>query len=269
MRFTITFALALVAALGLLLTACGEEDCVPETCATLEVECGVHDDGCDGTINCGACLTPPDAHCDNNTAVNYDDGTCEEGTCVYQPTEEPCGEDVCFVEGGVAACDDGGEEPVEPGDCDINGFQAVAEYSHALEDEEDGELVVVRLFAFSAEEPPVDQLTLEWYLNYGAVFTGVGTYPIEQDTNYAMCGLCLGIDRFDAEGNFIGYFFATSGEIEVTAFGEDGEVFSGTFNDVVLSEWDPLADEAVADGEEWCIDGYSWSSILGDEPEED
>ena len=63
--------------------------CVPETCDSLGAECGVQDDGCDGTLQCGTCDDEDDCT----------DDTCDAGTCVYTDLVE-----IPEADGG---CDDG------------------------------------------------------------------------------------------------------------------------------------------------------------------
>ncbi len=58
----------------------GEEadtgECIPESCESLEVECGEHDDGCGGTLECGEC-----------EGAN---AGCMEGMCVDECTPDTC-----------------------------------------------------------------------------------------------------------------------------------------------------------------------------------
>ncbi len=65
--------------------------CVPESCETLDKECGTWPDNCGGQLNCGQC--GPHQACDNGKCVNRPycgDGTCQEDEdCASCPTD--CG----------------------------------------------------------------------------------------------------------------------------------------------------------------------------------
>ena len=62
----------------------GDLCCVPETCASLAYECGSHNDGCGGNVNCGSCNP---AWLGNSICVGGDvyrnrrTGTCTSGSC--------------------------------------------------------------------------------------------------------------------------------------------------------------------------------------------
>ena len=118
---------------------CDDGACVPieETCTPLECHdiaanaCGTHDDGCDGTINCGECegdlecedgfcIDPtcdpdctdlecgPDPVCGRSCGTCEDGWDCEEGVCVCDPdcTGLECGPDpICGESCGT--CEDG------------------------------------------------------------------------------------------------------------------------------------------------------------------
>ena len=98
---------------------CEDGACVPieETCTPLECDdiaanaCGIHDDGCDGTINCGEC--EGDLECE--------DGFCIDPTCEPDCTGLECGPDpVCGRSCG--SCDSGftceGGVCVPEGECE-------------------------------------------------------------------------------------------------------------------------------------------------------
>lgn len=58
--------------------------CTPKTCTELNKQCGVWDDECEGTINCGDC----------------DSGyTCDAGTCIYSGNGQGCTPTTCTKEG--------------------------------------------------------------------------------------------------------------------------------------------------------------------------
>ncbi len=81
------------------------EDCIEETCESLEVECGVHDDGCGGTIDCDECASGYE--CVKGQCVEV----CEEETC--ETLGVPCGvhDDGC---GGTVDCGPCGSCPDDP-----------------------------------------------------------------------------------------------------------------------------------------------------------
>ena len=67
--------------------------CTPLACGNLGLECGGHDNGCDGIMNCGGC--PPDQLCK--------EGVCSSGVCEMEWVDSFGGEawDV-FVSDGTA-----------------------------------------------------------------------------------------------------------------------------------------------------------------------
>ncbi len=85
----------------------GDGECVPETCETLEVQCGEHDDGCDGTVQCRA---------------ECDEGTCSDaGFCECQIPHSDIGHctDAGAACGEVSVTDTCGEEQfIDCGRCD-------------------------------------------------------------------------------------------------------------------------------------------------------
>jgi len=54
--------------------------CAPDTCQSLNYECGSHSDGCGGTINCGTCES------------GY---TCASGQCIQDTPTLVCGDGIC------------------------------------------------------------------------------------------------------------------------------------------------------------------------------
>ncbi|MFW5878227.1 MAG: hypothetical protein ACOCVR_00275, partial [Myxococcota bacterium] len=146
MRSTFKLFLGFMAVSGLLLTACGGDDdtaeCEPRTCESAGLECGVHDDNCGVTIDCGSCsgtdqcvdgvcqACQPEtceslgAECDSHPdgcgdmvdCGNCDDGySCQAGTCV----EDECVPETCESLGFECDThDDGCGGTVECGDCD-------------------------------------------------------------------------------------------------------------------------------------------------------
>ncbi|MFW6369211.1 MAG: hypothetical protein ACOC0J_01360 [Myxococcota bacterium] len=240
----------LLASGGLMLAGCDDE-CIPATCEELGAECGEQDDGCGGTIDCGTCDSPPAAQCDGNIAVNYGaTGQCVDGQCEYEPVTEDCGNEQCVVEAGVAVCQ------AVTGECDYEGFEA--EDMNAFADED-----ILELYAATSTEPPLDALLAEWWFAYGAEFTGVGTYPVE-NVPYDECGLCVVLYRVNADQEAYQMFLAAEGEIEVTEVGADGEPISATLTNASFVEWlyDDVTDQPVEDGETWCIDSFTWSANL-------
>lgn len=81
-------------AMGATLGKCGS--CVPTTCAALGIICGPADNGCGGTLQCGACDL---------------DLTCCAGQCVNLESDE----DNCGTCGNVCI----GQAPCEVGECQI------------------------------------------------------------------------------------------------------------------------------------------------------
>lgn len=75
------------------LSACIAPECDPLTCDDVENNCGIHPDGCGGTISCGVCCVEIDEPCDNDDDCcgslwcDDDTGTCTDRCRV---TEERC-----------------------------------------------------------------------------------------------------------------------------------------------------------------------------------
>ncbi len=142
--------------------------------------------------------------------------------------------------------------------CDVNGFSAQLHHAQYYESQN-----LLLYSGFTSDSPPWDVLSVEWHFNAGVNFTGPGIYPIETGASLSTCGLCVGIERIDGNGQVTGYFFATEGEVEVLQVGDDGETFSGVLRDAVLVEWDDVhSDAPIQGGQDWCIESYSWSSEL-------
>ncbi len=180
------------------------------------------------------CTSPGREYCD------IDSGAC--APCVL---DDHCGE--------WAAC----EGFVCVYACHETGFSAT---THLTSYQEDGDLL--RYTGLSGDQDERDELDIEWWGDFGAPFQGVGIYPIEEDSNYATCGLCVTILRYDSDGDIVGYFFAIDGEIEVTEVDLENGSFQGRVHDLVLIEWDGATDAAADGAQSWCIDDYSWDTAL-------
>jgi hypothetical protein len=78
-------------------SAAEEDSCTPATCAELGVSCGPANDGCGGTIDCGACCTPRDV-CNDGECGTLDDGCggpLECGPCPEEVVTTPAPEVTC------------------------------------------------------------------------------------------------------------------------------------------------------------------------------
>ena len=74
------------------LTACIDPDCIPLSCSDVPESCGVHDDGCGGTIDCGEdCCVEIDEPCTVDEDC-CDTLWCEDGFCTdrCRLPGEPC-----------------------------------------------------------------------------------------------------------------------------------------------------------------------------------
>ncbi len=79
------------------------DECVPETCESLELDCDVHDDGCGGELDCGEC------------EVGYE---CEKGVCIPGCLPEPCDPHTCESLGvRCGTHDDGCGDIMDCGPC--------------------------------------------------------------------------------------------------------------------------------------------------------
>jgi hypothetical protein len=75
-----------------------DEPCIPGTCESFGAGCGQHDDGCGGTIDCGACCTPRD-YCNQGECGIVDDGCGGAMDCGPCTTPAPAPEVTCIAEG--------------------------------------------------------------------------------------------------------------------------------------------------------------------------
>lgn len=67
------------------LTSCVAPECVPDTCDDIPEDCGVHSDGCGGSIDCGECCVDLGGDCEE------DDDCCDDLWC--DPTTDTCVDD--------------------------------------------------------------------------------------------------------------------------------------------------------------------------------
>ncbi len=93
-----------------------EPDCIPNTCLSLDYECGSLDDGCGGTLSCGSCSSTETCElgtceplCDTDTFecpdgsfVSRDPETCE----FYDCPEEDCtpNDQICLTDSTYKKC---------------------------------------------------------------------------------------------------------------------------------------------------------------------
>jgi len=112
----------------------GGDACVPLTCAALEAECGVVDDGCGDEIDCGGCEAP--ATCGGGGEANRCGCTGESDEALCAAAGATCGSitvtDSCGVERTVADCG-GCEAPATCGGAGVeNACGCTGETDEAL-----------------------------------------------------------------------------------------------------------------------------------------
>ncbi|MBK7862585.1 MAG: hypothetical protein IPJ65_29050 [Archangiaceae bacterium] len=85
----------------------GGAQCTPLTCQTAGLNCGTGNDGCGGTLNCGACACTPSTFATDCPSKPCQVATgCTDNTCLYEPVTcafERC--DACTGQDG-GACGD-------------------------------------------------------------------------------------------------------------------------------------------------------------------
>ena len=260
-------------------THCGEGYTCNASNVCEEVVEPACDPACEGATphclvdTCVECLN--DTHCGEGYTCNASN-VCEE---VVEPTCDPacsgatphclgttcvqCLDDTHCNEGYSCNASNVCEQDVQP-TCDINGFTTTFQEGFYA-DTNDGPLLAY--YGESADDLPLDQLRVQWWFDYGANYQGVGTYPVEQNSDITSCGLCVLIVQYDAAGQASKVFFAVDGEIEITAISSDGQPFNGTLHNVRFVEWNGSTDTPVANGQDWCVDGHTWTTTLdGDIP---
>ncbi len=99
--------------------------CTPDTCETLGVECGIHPNGCGGTLSCGGCSSGSCSSQGQCTACPYDEcgGTCCDAGQVCNFLGQCCSPVDCASIG--ASCgvhDDGCGNSMACGDCGPNQY---------------------------------------------------------------------------------------------------------------------------------------------------
>ena len=133
-------------------------------------------------------------------------------------------------------------------------FTTVAEFAAA---DDEGAFYV----AESAEDFPYDELSIEIYDTPPAV----GTYPLGE--NYETCTYCVLIFAGCGEDACDAVLFPTSGTLEITAVGGEGERFTGSLTDVQFEEVtideDTFRSTAVPGGELRCIDSHAFDMFIG------
>lgn len=100
--------------------------CTPFTCAELEIaECGVVSDGCDGTLDCGACMGPESCGLKIANQCGCAAVTCEDANATCGEVDDGCGgtldcgscsaNQVCDAESRRCVCTP--REPCRDGEC--------------------------------------------------------------------------------------------------------------------------------------------------------
>src|SRR5699024_1813860 len=96
------------------------------------------------------------------------------------------------------------------------------------------------------------------------------TYDLADESDYAECGNCLTIDRYDDNFNHEKTFLVQSGTLHVTELGYEGEGFKATIENAKFIEVEIGAgfiSTPVQDGETYCIDhlelDYTFSDYGG------
>ncbi|MEC9466031.1 MAG: hypothetical protein VX834_09620 [Myxococcota bacterium] len=151
--------------------------------------------------------------------------------------------------------DDG---PASPS-CDRSGFTpAVHQASYAQG--------AFRYQASTSEAAPFDAVFIDsFFEQYGGPSTP-GSYSLE-GFNYADCGLCLLATLGCTSQGCDTYFYADAGALDITAFGQDGQAFTGVMRDVIFREVtiDPQTYQStpVPGGQVWCMDGYTFDVTVG------
>ncbi len=115
--------------------------------------------------------------------------------------------------------------------CTEEGFTGVAQWGK-LSDAEEGKSFYYAMR--NAEARPFDALVLElWTAGDGP--KGPGTYELAY-RSYKDCNPCLVLRQGVSDTGTARYLIPVSGRLEITAFGEEEDVFAATLHDVVLRE---------------------------------
>lgn len=107
----------------------------------------------------------------------------------------------------------------------------------------------------------------------GAPYNGPsapGTYELD-GSNYADCGLCVLVYKGCVEGSgglqCQKYFYAEQGTVQINEIGGAGSTFDIELLNMNLVEVTidaSFTSTPVAGGENWCVHGYNWATVLDD-----
>jgi hypothetical protein len=149
--------------------------------------------------------------------------------------------------------------------CDRQGHTAAVDHA----EQKAGKSIPYFVYlAYSTVESPYDVLMIESYQGdpYGGP-SSPGSYDLA-GTSYTDCGLCVlaGADCMGMRCNRA--FLATAGTLEVTRWEGVGGRFTGTLQDVVLTEVtihpETFVSTPVEGGETWCLDEYPFDRPIED-----
>lgn len=162
---------------------------------------------------------------------------------------------------GVEIDEDAGSDDTPAPGCDRSGFAMQADQFVA---EQGG----ATYQAVSSDAAPFDVLLVQIFDDFGGP-TGPGTYSLD-GINYADCGLCLlaQADCQDEQCTTGTLFYASEGSVTIEELGtQEGQRFRASFSDVVFEEVTiaegTFRSTPVANGEAWCMDDHSISTLVG------
>ncbi len=194
------------------------------------------------------------AHCGDDETSTPDTTTTTDATTTTDTSTTDTATDETTTAPDVAT----ETTPDTASSCDNNGFTAAAADAGPF-------LGAFLYLAQNTLDAPVDTLKIELVASAGGA-TAAGTFTITDD-DYDICANCVLVYQgCDADlANCAKTFFAQSGTLTITTFGESGGQFTGTLTDVTLVEVTIDGDfktTPVADGETWCLDSYAFDTTI-------
>ncbi|MCP4604974.1 MAG: redoxin family protein [Proteobacteria bacterium] len=149
-------------------------------------------------------------------------------------------------------------DPVNSITCSVNnGLKVDLEIAGGSSD-------LVEYRAFAGTEMPYDILRVQIFEEHVSSIRP-GVYDL-RGTNFSDCQVCVTILSGCRTGPCERVFYPSSGKVEITAIGGEGESFAAKLTNVEMKEVtidaETFESTPVPDGEDWCVSSLSFDKLL-------